>query len=231
VAENEDCVGALGAEEGALGLDHLDIFEELVSGEESLSEGASSGGRLDSRQPDESHLESVRQLHQMRVALQRQELLPTRLRTQVSGDVDRAVWTAVPIRQEEGWAEVELVVADSRRVQLQRIVEVVHDLARTDEGRCLYSSLELVASVNPQNIAGIFQPYGLYHLGHELESPVGIALVGVATHHLGGKGSAVYVIGANYSDLLKASLGPAAHHQSRQHPSQTHPHSHLIYHF
>jgi hypothetical protein len=41
----------------------------------------------------------------------------------------------------------------------------------------------------------------------------------------------VYVIGANYSDLLKASLGPAAHHQSRQHPSQTHPHSHLIYHF
>ena len=104
------------------------------------------------------------------------------------------------VGKQEVRTEVELVIPDGLSLNPNRVIEVVHYLSITDEGRTLNPPLELIPRVKDEGVTGILVFEYVDHVGHILESSVGIVLEVILSLHEGGKSSTVNVIGMDNSN-------------------------------
>lgn len=97
------------------------------------------------------------------------------------------------------------MVSDGRGIQIEGIVEIVHNFAFADERGRLNASLELVSGIKEERMLGVLRFDDLDERTHVDQTSVGVVLLVVSPLHLRWKSSAVNVVGRHYRNGGKLS--------------------------
>lgn len=98
------------------------------------------------------------------------------------------------------------MVSNGCPVEVDGIVEVIHDLALANMDRRLYSSLELVPSVEIEDVSLILSLNRLDHLGHVLQTSIGELLIGIVPKEISRERSPMDIIGSDYCHFVESVL-------------------------
>jgi hypothetical protein len=86
------------------------------------------------------------------------------------------------------------MIAYGSCIDLNNIVEIIHNATVADQLRRFNASFELIASVKIQNVAFVLIFDSFYHLRHILKPSVGVGLIGATVDESHRKGSSMNVI-------------------------------------